>query len=121
VRAAGKAAALVRGLARADAALLAWALDDLLHVPYRRALLPGYDAVCAAARAAGAWGATLSGAGSSVIALAPPARAGAAAVAMADAWRASGVAAEPWTPSAAGGARCGSSGTDPTGGAGRLD
>ncbi len=121
VRAAGKAAALVRGLARADAALLAWALDDVLHVPYRRALLPGYDAVCAAARAAGAWGATLSGAGSSVIALAPPARAGAAAVAMADAWRASGVAAEPWTPSAAGGARCGSSGTDPTGGAGRLD
>jgi homoserine kinase len=104
VRAGGKAAALVRGLATADASLLAWALDDVLHVPFRRPLLPGYDAVCAAATRAGAWGATLSGAGSSVVALAPRARAAAVATAMADAWRATGVAAEAWTPDVARGA-----------------
>jgi homoserine kinase len=99
VRAAGKAAALVRGLAVADAALLAWALDDVLHVPYRRALVPGYEAVCEAARAAGAWGATLSGAGSSLVALAPRDRARAAAEAMAAAWGAAGVYAVASTPS----------------------
>jgi homoserine kinase len=104
VRAAGKAAALVRGLAGADAALLAWALDDVLHVPYRRALVPGYDAVCHAARAAGGWGATLSGAGSAVIALAPRGRAGAVAAAMVAAWRSAGVGAEAWVPGVAGGA-----------------
>ena len=101
VRAAGKAAALVHGLTRADPALLAWALDDVLHVPHRHALVPGYDAVCAAAVAAGAWGATLSGAGSSVVALAPPARASAVANAMAAAWQSAGVAAEAWTPTVA--------------------
>jgi homoserine kinase len=104
VLAAGKAAALVRGLATADPALLAWALDDVLHVPFRRSLLPGYDAACAAARAAGAWGATLSGAGSSVVALAPPERAPGVAAAMAGAWRSAGVGAEAWTPAVAGGA-----------------
>lgn len=111
VRAAGRAAALVHGLAHADPALLAWALDDdALHVPYRRALLPGYDAVCAAARAAGAWGATLSGAGSSVLALAPPERAEAVARAMASAWHASGVTAAAWTPAVAGPAVVGPAG-----------
>jgi homoserine kinase len=102
VRAAGKAAALVRGLAAADPTLLAWALDDVLHVPYRRALLPGYDAVCAAATAAGAWGATISGAGSSLVALAPVGRAAAVADAMTAAWRSAGVAAEAWAPAVAG-------------------
>jgi homoserine kinase len=104
VRAAGKAAALVRGLATADGDLLAWALDDVLHVPFRRALVPAYDRVCAAALGAGAWGVTLSGAGSSLLALAPPERAGAVADAMAAAWRAAGMAADPWTPAVAGGA-----------------
>lgn len=101
VRAASKAAALVHGLATADAALLAWAMDDVLHVPYRRAFVPHYDAVCDAARAAGAWGATLSGAGSSVVALAPSERAPAVAAAMAAAWRRLGVAAEGHTPAVA--------------------
>src|SRR5439155_1367584 len=36
--AAAKAAALVAGLARADAPLLAAALDDVLHAPHRRSL-----------------------------------------------------------------------------------
>jgi len=94
VLAAGKAAALVRGLATGDPALLAHALDDVLHVPYRRALVRGYDAVVAAARAAGAFGATLSGSGSTVLALAPTARAAAAGEAMRRAWESFGVGAE---------------------------
>jgi homoserine kinase len=93
VVAAGKAAALVRGLATGDAALLAHALDDVLHVPFRRALVPGYDGVVAAAREAGAWGTTLSGSGSTLIALTPPERAEAVAAAMAARWEALGARA----------------------------
>lgn len=69
VRAAAKAAALAHGLATGDAALLRVALDDLLHVPHRRHLVPRYDAVVAAACAAGAYGATLSGSGSTLLAV----------------------------------------------------
>jgi homoserine kinase len=82
-----RGAALVRGLATGDPELLAVALDDLLHVPYRRALVRGYDAVTDAARAAGAHGATLSGSGPTVVALAPANRTGAVADAMGRAWQ----------------------------------
>jgi len=71
VMAIAKSAALVQGLHTGDAALLAYALDDVVHVPYRRALLPGYDSVVDAAVGAGAFGATLSGSGSAIVALAP--------------------------------------------------
>lgn len=94
VQAAAKAAALVQGLAHADARLLAAALDDVLHVPFRRALVPGYDAVTAAARDAGAFGATLSGSGPTVVAVALRATAEAVARAMVRAWRAVGLASE---------------------------
>ena len=70
VRAAGKAAALSQGLVTGDAALLRVALDDVVHVPYRRHLVPGYTDVVSAARAAGAFGATLSGSGSAMLAIA---------------------------------------------------
>src|SRR5467141_3449709 len=69
VRAAAKSAALVHGLAHADAQLLAAGLDDVLNVPFRRALVPGYDDVTSAARQAGAYGATLSGSGPTVVAV----------------------------------------------------
>jgi len=71
VMAIAKSAALVQGLRSGDAALLAYALDDVLHVPYRRELLPGYDSVVDAAVKAGAFGATLSGSGSAIVAVAP--------------------------------------------------
>jgi homoserine kinase len=48
--------------------LLARATDDRLHEPYRAAVYPELPRLTAAARAAGALGACLSGAGSSVIA-----------------------------------------------------
>jgi homoserine kinase len=85
--AAARGAALVRGLATGDPELLAIALDDVLHVPYRGALVRGYDAVTSAARAAGAHGATLSGSGPTVVALSPSNRARAVADAMSHAWR----------------------------------
>jgi homoserine kinase len=94
VLAASRAAALVRGLATGDADLLGAGLDDVLHVPYRRARIPGYDAVVAAARAAGAYGATLSGAGSAILAIAPRERAGAVGTVLLAAWRGAGVEAE---------------------------
>lgn len=94
VRAAALAAALVHGLATADAALLAAALTgDVLHVPYRRSLIRGYDDVVAAAVDAGAHGATLSGSGSSIVAIAAADLAPAVADAMRDAWAAFGVSA----------------------------
>jgi homoserine kinase len=94
VLAAGKAASLVRGLVAGDPALLAHALDDVLHVPYRRAFVRGYDDVVRAALGAGAFGATLSGSGSTVLALAPHARIAAVCDAMRGAWEASGVRAD---------------------------
>lgn len=55
------AALLLRALETADGGLLRLALDDRLHQPYRRKLIPGYDAVRAAADAYGAL--CISGAG----------------------------------------------------------
>lgn len=94
VDAAARAAALIAGLTNGDPALLRAGFDDVLHVPHRRALLPGYDAVVAAAIAHGAHGATLSGSGSSLVAIAPIPRAAHVARAMCDAWREIGIVAE---------------------------
>jgi homoserine kinase len=91
VVAAGRAAALVQGLATGNGALLSSALDDVLHVPYRRAHIYGYDDVVAAAKDAGAYGATLSGAGSAILAIAPRERGADVGTAMLCAWRAKGV------------------------------
>jgi len=94
VVAANRAAALVQGLATGDGALLGAALDDVLHVPFRRARIPGYDAVVAAAQGAGAFGATLSGAGSAILAIAPRDHSAAVGSAMIAAWSSIGVEAE---------------------------
>jgi homoserine kinase len=93
-RAAAKSAALVHGLAHADLRLLAAALDDVLHVPFRRALVPGYDEVTSAARQAGAPGATLSGSGPTVVAVVAGDRARAVGDAMVRAWKARGIVAQ---------------------------
>ncbi len=97
VQAAAKSAALVHGLAHGDTRLLAAGFDDVLHVPYRRSLVPGYDVVTAAARAAGAFGATLSGSGPTLVAVAPLAHTAAVGDAMVRAWRECGTSAEAFT------------------------
>ncbi len=66
----GRLGLLLQGLAKGDYALLARAMADRLHEPYRIPLIPGMEAALAAARAAGA-AACLSGAGPSLIAFAP--------------------------------------------------
>ena len=86
-----KSAALVRGLATGHPALLAAALDDVLHVPHRRTLVPGYDDIVAAARSAGAYGATLSGSGPTIVAIGPLAMMPRIGEAMCEAWRENGV------------------------------
>ena len=94
VMAAGKSAALVQGLATGNGALLRVALDDVLHVPYRRDLVPGMASVQDVARAAGAYGATLSGSGPTLVAIAPQEAANRVADAMKKQWSAAGVVAE---------------------------
>ncbi|MBE3576637.1 MAG: homoserine kinase [Limnochordales bacterium] len=70
------------------------AMNDRLHQPYRVPLVPGLEQVLAASRAAGAWGAALSGSGPSVVALAPDrATAERVAGAMQEAFAAAGVKA----------------------------
>jgi homoserine kinase len=93
-RAAALGAALVSGLTSGDARLLELALDDVLHVPFRRGLIRGYDDVVRAARSAGAFGATLSGSGSTVCGLTPRNVVNDVAAAMVEAWRKVGVQAE---------------------------
>jgi homoserine kinase len=68
----GRAAAVVAMMASGELAGLAEAMEDTLHQPYRAKLVPSLGEAIAAARRAGALGAALSGAGPSVLALAPP-------------------------------------------------
>jgi homoserine kinase len=94
VRAASNSAALVEGLRTGDRDLLEKALDDVLHVPYRRDLVPGLANLCDAACAAGAYGITLSGSGSTLVAIAPQASADRVADAVRNRWMSDGVVAE---------------------------
>ena len=48
---------------------LAVGMQDRLHQPYRAKLIPGFDQILAEAVKAGAWGAALSGAGPTLVAL----------------------------------------------------
>lgn len=52
--------------------LLPLAMEDALHQPYRRTLVPGMDLVFAAARNAGAYGVALCGSGPSIVAVTSP-------------------------------------------------
>jgi len=99
VLAAGRSAALLQGLASGDGELLAIGLDDVLHVPYRRALITGYDAVTDAAIAAGAYGATLSGSGSTLLAIAAHDAAEEVCACMRAAWTAVGIGCDTFVSS----------------------
>ncbi len=66
----GKALLVADALRNADYRLLADAMQDRLHQPYRMARLPGMEEIILAAKQAGAAAAVLSGAGPGVIAFA---------------------------------------------------
>jgi len=85
-----RSALLVAAVATGRHELLREAMNDRLHEPYRRASVPGYDAIREAALAAGAWGVALSGAGPSILAFGPAAP---VAAAMQEAYRQAGVSA----------------------------
>lgn len=65
----GRIAEWVLAIKEADSARLARAMEDQLHQPYRKQAYPYLDDMIKAARAAGAFGAALSGAGGSLIAI----------------------------------------------------
>jgi homoserine kinase len=88
----GRAALLVAALASGRLDLLGDAMEDRLHQPARATLLPWLPFVLGDARAAGAAGAALSGAGTTVCALCAPDRAYDVARAMHRAATARGVA-----------------------------
>lgn len=67
----GRAVFTVQALVEGNYELLRWAMADRLHQPYRKRLIPGYDAVVTEARKAGAAAVALSGAGPSLVAFAP--------------------------------------------------
>jgi homoserine kinase len=69
IRQASRAAALVLGLMNAEGDLIEYGMDDQIAVPLRKELIPGYDQAVSAGKAAGAFGVTISGSGSSVVAI----------------------------------------------------
>ena len=76
-----------------NASWLKAGLQDRLHQPYRQSLITGMADVQAAAIAAGAYGLVISGAGPTLLSLAPMGTIDVVAVAMQQAWQAIGVAA----------------------------
>jgi homoserine kinase len=94
VRTVARVAALLHGLAYADRGAIAAGCNDELHVPYRIPLIPGARAVMQAARTAGAWGVTISGAGSGLIAVCERGREETILLAMEEAFRHAGPRAE---------------------------
>jgi len=77
---------LLRGLESGNPDWLRKALKDRIHQPYRKSLMHGFEAVQAGAIAAGAYGLVISGAGPTMLAIAPPANTEKIAQAMQRAW-----------------------------------
>jgi homoserine kinase len=71
VRNLGRVASLLYGLAHADPAAIGIGFSDELHVPYRLPLITGAASAIKAAQDAGAWGVTISGSGSGIVAACP--------------------------------------------------
>ncbi len=90
VEKARRLALLLEGLRRGERAWIEAGSQDRLHVEARLPLIPGAAAALAAARAAGAWMATLSGAGSGLFAICAVADAPAVAAAMGARFHAAG-------------------------------
>ena len=85
--------ALLLGLERGDAELIRGAMEDRIAEPARRSLYPGYCEGRAAALAAGALGAVVSGAGPTLVAIARAGAVDAVSRALLGAYRSLGIAA----------------------------
>ncbi len=95
---ASRAASLVLGLTTGDGELVARGMEDRIAVPTRKDLIPGMDEAVVAGRRAGAYGVTISGAGSTLVAVTSRASREAVAAAMAAALSAAENPADPATP-----------------------
>ena len=82
---------LMQGLSTANPDWLKAALQDKVHQPYRKALIPNFEAVEAAAIAAGAHGVVISGAGPTILALSNLPSAQEVAQAMKQTWESVGI------------------------------
>ncbi len=91
---------LLYGLETGDEDALHKGFDDMLHVPHRKGMIQGFDQIVQAARDNGALGATISGAGGSVIAFGKGDM-GACAKAMKDAYQNNDMRADGHTPNVA--------------------
>jgi len=89
---AGRCALLARAFTTGDFRHLAPAMEDRMHQPYRARSQPALYPVIRAAGAAGAYGAALSGSGTSILALSRPNDGAAVATAMSHAAETVGVA-----------------------------
>jgi len=83
---------LLQGLRNGNEDLIADGMHDKLHEPYRWGLIKGGLEVREAAKAAGALGCAISGAGPSILALCKASKGREVSVAMVKAWEAAGVA-----------------------------
>jgi homoserine kinase len=99
---AARSAALVLGLTWGDPDLIDFGMEDRIAVPCRRTLIAGYDAAVKAAHDAGAYGVTISGAGSALVAITSWDDVGSVAEAMADALTRAENPAEPLAARVAG-------------------
>jgi len=80
-----RVATLVAAFAKREPSLLRFGVQDFLHQPYRKALVPGFEKICAAADRAGAYASFLSGSGSTILAICPSQRGKKISTAMAQA------------------------------------
>jgi len=98
IQQASRAAALVLGLMNAEGDLIAFGMDDQIAVPHRKQLIAGYDSAVAAGLAAGAFGVTISGSGSALLAITTTELQQTVAEAMAQALTAAGNSSEAVMP-----------------------
>lgn len=89
-------AGVVAGCFTNDLDLIAASLEDVLIEPQRKSLIPGFEAVKDAAKAQGALGCSISGAGPAMFAWAEEGKAEAVRAAMVAAFRALDIATDAW-------------------------
>ena len=95
---ASRAAALSLGLSSGDGDLIRYGMEDRIAVPHRSHLIPGYYEAVNAGLEAGAYGVTISGSGSTVIAITRKKSAKAVAQVLADTLTEAGNKAEALAP-----------------------
>ena len=95
---ASSSAALLLGLTSGDGDLISHGMTDHIAVPVRKSLIVGYDEAVQAGTEAGAYGVTISGAGSTLVAICAKENAGVVAEAIARTLTTMGNPAEAMSP-----------------------